>query len=71
VAEQTASERRWWTFGVTRDSAMFLLGAGAFIYELLSGDNRSAVLYSSLALMGVTAALRGFTVVRKNGNGAG
>jgi hypothetical protein len=55
---------------VSRDAIMFTLGAGAFLYELISGDDRSAILYASLALMGVTAALRGLTVVRKNGNGA-
>jgi hypothetical protein len=54
---------------ISRDTLMFVLGFGAFLYELLSGDDRSAILYASLALMGITAALRGFTVVKKNGNG--
>jgi hypothetical protein len=53
---------------ITRDGVMFALGLGAFLYELFSGDDRSAILYASLALMGVTAALRGFAAA-KNGNG--
>lgn len=50
-----------------RDGILFILGVGTFIYVIISGDTRAPVLYSALALMGVGAALKGFTVVRKNG----
>lgn len=50
-----------------RDTILFLLGVGTFIYVLISGDARAPILYSALALMGVGAALRGFSAARKNG----
>ena len=58
---------------ITRDTVLFVIGAGAFIYEVLSGGNRANVFFGALSLMGVAAFLRGGTIVanKKNGNGAG
>jgi hypothetical protein len=53
--------RRLWRapkFKLTRDLTMFLLGGGAFVYEVVSGGDRPNILYGSMALMGVAAYLR-------------
>jgi len=65
-----ALERRH--LGITRDTVLFVIGAGAFIFEVLTGGNRANVFFGALSLMGVAAFLRGGTMVaeRKNGNGA-
>ena len=45
----------------TRDATIFALGAGAFVFEVVSGGDRPNVLYGALAMMGVAAYLRGTT----------
>jgi hypothetical protein len=41
---------------------IFMLGAGAFTYEVVSGGDRPNVLYGALAMMGVAAYLRGLSM---------
>jgi hypothetical protein len=51
-----------------RDVAMFLLGAGGFIHEVLTvGVERPFILTACLALMGLPFILTGW----RNGNGNG
>jgi hypothetical protein len=50
-------------FHLTRDLAMFGLGAGAFVYEVAVGGDRANIIYGALALMGVAAYLRGVAAV--------
>jgi hypothetical protein len=54
-----------------RDIALFVLGAGGFIHEVLStGTERITVLFACLALMGVPTILRSDEKKDSNGGGA-
>jgi hypothetical protein len=54
-----------------RDIALFVLGAGGFIHEVLSaGSERITVLFACLALMGVPTILRSDEKKDHNGGGS-
>lgn len=55
-----------------REVAMFLMGATAFMHEVLAeGVERPFILSASLALMGLPFVLKGERALRENGNGNG
>lgn len=48
---------RWWT-RLTRDSVLFAVGLVSFVYEVLHGGGRPAVLAACVTLMGLPVGLR-------------
>lgn len=58
AANTGSSDPKWDRRRISRDSLLALLGAGAFIHELVMAGQRPYLIAAALALMGFPAFIR-------------